>query len=128
MLANDAIPDDVYPALLAHALSQDTEETRSHDGVRELKLGPLEEPIAKVLRSLLEHGVGIFGADQAEVELQNSAYSRWRRCSEAVSLGAEPCRRPLCAVSFYKEPKGFTGGGIRLFDSRADGRDRACEG
>ena len=119
MLANDVIPDDVYSALLAHALSQDTEETRSHDGVRELKLGPLEEPIANVLRSLLAHGAGIFGTDQAEVELQLRLFA----IGDAQAVSWEPNSADVLYVlyHFYKEPKGFTGGGIRLFDSRAEG-------
>jgi SM-20-related protein len=119
MLVNDALPDDVYSALLAHALSQDTEETRSHDGVRELKLGPLEEPIAKVLRSLLAQSAGIFGTDHAEVELRLRLFA----IGDAQAVFLEPNSTNVLNVlyHFYKEPKGFAGGGIRLFDSRPDG-------
>src|SRR5262249_12605138 len=98
---------------------QDTEETRSDNGVRELKLGPLEEPVAKVLRSVLAQSVGIFAiADQTEVDLRLRLFA----IGDAQTVSWEPNPADVLYVlyHFYKEPKGCTGGGVRLFDSRAD--------
>ena len=119
VLANNVIPEDICSALLAHALSQDTEQRRSRDGTRELNLGPLEEPITKALHSQLALGVGILGiAEKAEVEVQLGLLAIGD--AQAVSWEPNPADVLYALYHFYKEPKGFTGGGIRLFDSRAD--------
>jgi SM-20-related protein len=119
VLANDMLPDDVHPALIAHVLSQDAEAVRSHSGMRELDLGPLEEPVAKALRSQLARGVAILDIpDQAEVELRLRLFAIGD--AQAVSWEPNPADVLYMMYHFYKQPKGFTGGGIRLFDGRTE--------
>ena len=119
VLANDALPDDVHAALIAHVLSQDAEVVRSHNGMRELDLGPLEEPVAKALRSQVAHGVAILGIpDQAEVELEFRLFAIGD--TQAISWEPNPADVLYLLYHFYKQPKGFTGGGIRLFDGRTE--------
>jgi SM-20-related protein len=119
VLANDVLPDDVNAALIAHVLSHNADAARSHNGMRELDLGPLEEPVAKALRSELARGVAILGVpDQAEVELQLRLFAIGD--AQAVPWEPNPADVVHVVYHFYKKPKGFTGGGIRLFDSRTE--------
>ena len=119
VLANEVLPDDVHAALIAHVLSHDAEAVRSHGGMRELDLGPLEEPVAKALRSQLTQGVAILGIpDQAEVELRLCLFAIGD--TQAVCWEPNPADVVHMVYHFYKQPKGFTGGGIRLFDGRME--------
>jgi SM-20-related protein len=117
VLANDALPDEVHAALLAHVLGHDAEAVRLHSGMRELDLGPLEEPVAKALRSYAAEGVAILRIpDQTEVELRLRLFAIGD--TQAVSWEPNPADVLYLMYHFYKQPKGFTGGGIRLFDGR----------
>jgi hypothetical protein len=119
VLANDVLPDDVHPALITHVLSQDAEAVQSHNGMRELDLGPLEEPVAKAMRCKMAEGVAILGIpDQAEVELQLRLFAIGD--AQTVAWERNPADVLYVMYHFYKQPKGFTGGGIRLFDGRTE--------
>jgi hypothetical protein len=119
VLANDALPDDVHPALVAHVLSQDAAALGSQNGMRELDLGPLEELVAKALRSQMAHGGAILGVpDRAEVELQFRLFAIGD--TQAVSWDPNPADILHMMYHFHKQPKGFTGGGVRLFDGRIE--------
>jgi SM-20-related protein len=125
VLANGVLPDDVHAALIAHVLSHDAEAVRSHSGMRELDLGPLEQPVAKALRSQLAHGVVILGIPhEAEVECRLRLFGVGD--TQAVCWEPNPTNVVHMVYHFYKQPKGFTGGGIRLFDGRAENGMRSA--
>jgi hypothetical protein len=119
VLTNGVLPDDVHLALIAHVLSQDAKAVRSHNGMRELDLGPLEEPVTKALRLQLAQGVAILGTpDRAVVELELRLFAIGD--AQAVSWEPNPAHVLYMMYQFYKQPKAFTGGGIRLFDGRTE--------
>jgi hypothetical protein len=119
VLANDSLPEDVHVALMQHALTHDAEAVRTHNGMRELDLGPLEEPVAKALRSQAAEGTAILGVpDQTEAELRLRLFAIGD--TQAVSWEPHPADALYLMYHFYKQPKGFTGGGIRLFDGRTE--------
>lgn len=119
VLIKDALPDDVHAALIAHVVNQDAGASGSRNEMRELGLGPLEEPVAKALRSQMAQGGGILGVpDQVEVELQFRLFAI--NDTQAVSWDANPADVLHMMYHSHKQPKGFTGGGIRLFDCRTE--------
>ena len=68
--------------------------------------------------SLLAQGAGIFGTDHAEVELRLRLFAIGD--AQAISWEPNPADVLYMMYHFYKQPKGFTGGGIRLFDGRTE--------
>ena len=126
VLAENALPDNVHAALIAHALSQDAAALRSQNEMRELDLGPLEEPVTKALRSQMAHGGGILGvSEQAGVEPQFRLFAI--SDTQAISWDPNPADLIYMMYYFHKQPKGFMGGGIRLFDGRTEnGKQRAA--
>jgi hypothetical protein len=119
VLMSDALSDDVHSALIAHSLSQDTGGLQSGHELRELNLGPLAESVTKALRSHMESGRAILGTpDQVEVELELRLYAIGD--TQAVSCHANRANALQMVYYFHRQPKGFTGGGVRLFDSRTE--------
>ena len=119
VLTNDALSGDLHAALIAHVLSQDAGAVRSRNEICELDLGPLEESVAKALRSQTAYAGAILGVpDQVEVELQFRLFAIGD--TQAVSWHADPAHVLHMMYHFHKQPKGFTGGGVRLFDGRME--------
>jgi SM-20-related protein len=119
VLTNDALPDEVHAALVAHVLSLDAGAPRSRNEMVELGLGPLEEPLAKALRSQMAQAGAILGVpDQVEVELQFRVFAIGD--TQAVSWDANPADLLHMVYHFHQQPRGFTGGGVRLFDRRTE--------
>jgi len=115
VLANNALPDDVHAGLIAQVLSQDLAAMASWSGMCELNLGPLEEPVVKALRSRMAHGGSIIGVpDQTEIELEFRLFAIGD--TQSVSWDQNPADILHMMYHFHKQPKGFTGGGVRLFD------------
>ena len=85
----------------------------------ELNLGPLEEPVVKALRSRMAHGGSIIGVpDQTEIELEFRLFAIGD--TQSVSWDQNPADILHMMYHFHKQPKGFTGGGVRLFDGRIE--------
>ncbi len=125
VLAKGALPDDVHAALITHALSQDAGALRSQNEIRELNLGPLEEPVTRALWSQLAHGSVILGVfEQAEVRPQFRLLAIGD--TQAVSWDPNPADILYMMYHFHKQPKGFMGGGIRLFDGRTENGKRCA--
>jgi hypothetical protein len=119
VLTNDALPGDLHAALIAHVLSQESGAVWSQNEMRELDLGPLKESVTKALRSQMAHGAAILGdPDLVEFELQFRLFAIGD--TQAVSWHADPARVLHMMYIFHKQPKGFTGGGVRLFDGRME--------
>jgi hypothetical protein len=118
VLANEVLPGDIHSALVAHALSQDVEVPRSNE-IHELELGPLEESVARALRSQMAHGAATLGVShRVEVELQFRLFAVGD--TRAVCWDANSAGLLHMIYHFHKQPKGFTGGGVRLFDGRSE--------
>jgi SM-20-related protein len=119
VLASNVLPGDVHAGLIAHVLSQDVAATPSSSGMCELNLGPLEEPVVKALRSRMAHGGSIIGVpDQTEIELEFRLFAIGD--TQTVSWDQNSADILHMMYHFHKQPKGFTGGGIRLFDGRIE--------
>jgi hypothetical protein len=119
VLANDVLPDDLHPALIAHVLNQDAGALASRNGMREIDLGHLEQPITKALYSQMAQGGAILGvSDQPEVKLEIHLFAIGD--AQAVSWDPNPADILHMVYNFHKQPKGFTGGGVRLFDGRIE--------
>jgi len=119
VLANNALSDDVHAGLIAHALTQELAATPSSSGMCELDLGPLEEPVLKALRSRMALGGSIVGVpEQTEIELEFRLFAIGD--TQTVSWDPNPADILHMMYHFHKQPKGFTGGGIRLFDGRIE--------
>jgi hypothetical protein len=119
VLANNALPDDVHAALIAHVLNQDAAAMASWSGMCELSLGPLEDPVVRALRSRIAHGGSIIGvSDQTEIEVEISLFAIGD--TQAVSWDHTPADILHMMYHFHKQPKGFSGGGVRLFDGRIE--------
>jgi hypothetical protein len=108
----------VHRALVAHALAQAVSIAKaSQNESSELKLGPLEEVISKELRIHLERGSAALGLSELlghDLQIELFAIGN----GVAVCWESEPENTLLMVYHCYKQPKAFTGGGIRLFDRR----------
>ena len=91
--------------------------TPAQDGAHELRLGPLEGPAIKELRSLIHKSCAAVGLTQSsEIDLQLQLFALgdgnavwWEPNSDNILIMVYHC---------FKQPKGFSGGGVRLFDSK----------
>ena len=117
-MASDALPREIHRALVAHARAQVGSIAKaSQNEPSELKLGPLEEVISKELRIHLERGSAALGLSELlghGLQLELFAIDN----GNAVCWESEPENTLLIVYHCYKQPKAFTGGGIRLFDRR----------
>jgi SM-20-related protein len=124
VLASNALPDDVHAGLIAHVLSQDLAAMASWSGMCELNLVALEEPVLEALRSRMAHRGSIIGIpDQTEIELEFCLFAIGD--TQTVSWDQNPADILHMMYHFHKQPKGFTGGGVRLFDGRIENRPTA---
>jgi hypothetical protein len=116
VMASDALPSEVHRALLGHALEQDAlSSTSPQNGPCDLKLGPLEEVIVKEFRPHVYESFGALGLTQLlDFELRLGLFP----IGDGDAISWEAKRGDvLCAVYHcYKQPRGFAGGGVRLFD------------
>ena len=119
-MAQDALPGEMHRALIGHAIAQDaTLSTPTQDTAHELKLGPLVGPLTKELRSIMLKSCTAIGLPQtSEIDLQLQLYSLadgtaagWEANSETSLIMVYHC---------FNQPKEFSGGGVRLFDSKPD--------
>ena len=118
VLTHDALPGDVHAALVAHAINQNVGTVLSQTKLRELALGPVEKAVAERLRSHIAEGGAILGlAEPVEVELNLRLLAVGD--TQALALDKSPVDVAYLVYHFHKQPKKFTGGGIRVFDSQA---------
>jgi hypothetical protein len=123
VLANNALPDDVHAALIAHVLSQDAAAKPTWSGMCELNLGPLEDAVVKALRSQLAQGGTILSVpEQVKVKLEFHLFAIGD--AQVVPWNPDPTDILHMVYNFHKQPKGFTGGGVRLFDGRIENGTR----
>jgi hypothetical protein len=119
VLTHDALPGDVHAALVAHAtINQNVGTVQSQTKLRELTLGPVEKAVAERLRSHIAEGGAILGlAEPVEVELNLRLLAVGD--TQALALDKTSVDVAYLVYHFHKQPKKFTGGGIRVFDSQA---------
>jgi hypothetical protein len=115
-MVTDALPAEVHRILTDQTLASGT--AKPTNGTRELSLGSLHESVANALQLHIETSLAQLGiTESSERHLQlrlfavgNGASISWEsERKEAVSL----------VYHFHKDPKAFTGGGVRLFDDAA---------
>ena len=124
--AQDALPNHVHRSLLEHAVarSQIALPTECSEGAAlDLGLGGLTQQVALGLRSKAEKCRSTFGiADALETHAQFRLFAVGDK--QAVPLIAEKDTVLSLVYVFYKQPKMFTGGGVRLFDTEPEERER----
>jgi hypothetical protein len=118
VLVPNALPDEVHRVLVDHVLVQGTEAKQQPvDGIFQLNLFPLVQAIEEGFRVHVDKGrskLNIPETSAVRFELfaiGDGKSMTWK--NEADEIGS-------LIYQFHKRPKAFTGGGIRLFDSRTD--------
>jgi SM-20-related protein len=123
VMVPDALPSEVHRALIDQTLSYGARE-QLKNGICELSLGGLDQPVTRALQRHLNESLAHFGISESpEIPLQirlvalgNGGSISWEKESkEGLSL----------VYHFHKHPRAFTGGGVRLFDSKGGANDRA---
>jgi hypothetical protein len=119
ILVPDALSSECHRALIEHALSQENSvaslQNAVQRGPRELELGSLEDTLARAIDVPL-------GKSRAALGVSDPIKTRIHCCLLAVGDGGAVtldmnADNLLCfAYHFHRQPKNFTGGGIRLFD------------
>lgn len=119
VLTHDALSGDTHAALIAHALNENAGTVQLRGKLRELALGSIETAVAETLRSHVSKGGAILGlAEQVELELKLLLFAIGD--TQALVLDTSPLDIAYLVYQFHKQPKKFTGGGMRLFDSQSD--------
>ncbi len=111
-LVPDALPNHIHRALLEHALAQ---AASGLNGREELGLGGLTQQVAMALRAKAEKARAMFGVSsalEAHTRLKMFAVAN----AQEIRLDTEHDDILRLVYCFYKKPKIFTGGGVRLFD------------
>jgi hypothetical protein len=117
-MASGVLPSEIHRALVAYALTASIAQAPQVEP-SELKLGPLEEPITKEFRTHLHKSCAALGLSEfLEFDLQLRLFAVGN--GNAVRWESAPENTLLMIYHCYKQPKAFTGGGIRLFDRRMD--------
>jgi hypothetical protein len=111
-----ALPDEIHRALLGSGLEQvAATSTNKQNGPHRLNLGLLEEAIAKEFRAYVHQSGGALGIPQPlNFDLRLGLFAI--NDGSAISWEAEPENVLYLVYHCYKQPKGFSGGGVRLFD------------
>jgi SM-20-related protein len=123
VVTRDALSSELHRALIEHALAQeDTSASVSappQDGPRELELGALEPSLAKAFEFHLAKSAAALGLSEVP-----RAYIACHLFSinhaQAVILDKAADVAAYFVYHMHKQPKGFTGGGMRLFDGRVE--------
>jgi hypothetical protein len=120
MLVPQALPAEVHRALLAHVLTEVAVPQReAQDGACELSLGPLYEQVTKGLRSQADKSCTVLGVpDPLAIDMELKLFAVGN--GKSIPWDAKPDDLLSFVYHFHKQPKAFTGGGIRLFDSRME--------
>jgi hypothetical protein len=118
VLVPNALPDEVHKVLVGHVLAQEAEAKQQPvDGIFQLNLFPLVQAMEEGFRVHVDKGrskLNIPETSAVRFELfaiGDGKSMTWK--NEADEIGS-------LIYQFHKQPKAFTGGGIRLFDSRTD--------
>lgn len=104
-------------------------DPKSRIGLVLRDLGPLRETISRHLLAALPElmaATGISGPEPRSLELELAAHGDGAHYEAHVDISLGPDRRPLGATAtedrvlsavyyFHREPKGFSGGALRLF-------------
>ena len=118
VLVPNALPAEVHKVLVGHVLAQEAEAKQQPvDGIFQLNLFPLVQAMEEGFRVHVDKGrskLNIPETSAVRFELfaiGDGKSMTWN--NEADEIGS-------LIYQFHKRPKAFTGGGIRLFDSRTD--------
>lgn len=124
-MAADALPSEIHRALVGHALAQDASiSSAPHEEPCELKLGPLAEPVAKELRSHVYTSCVALGLPElVKFDLQLRLFA----IGEGHAIWCEPDPHNILFMVYhcYRQPKAFSGGGMRLFDCSIENGKKA---
>jgi hypothetical protein len=133
VLVPEMLPRELHRALIEHVLApgEQTQSVPPPDGaaddLRELRFAPLERVLAKAFEFHLSNNRAVLGAaDSAETHL----HCRLLAVGNAGAVTLAPASADLLhfVYHFHKAPRAFTGGGMRLFDSRIEnGLQRAAD-
>jgi hypothetical protein len=119
VLVPDALPGECIRALIEQALAQENSGAvlnAGQRGARELEFGGLEGALAQAFGLHLEKSRVALGVSGDPVETRIDFRLLAIGDGGAVDLDRNSDDL-LCFVHhFYRQPKGFTGGGMRLFD------------
>jgi hypothetical protein len=128
VLAYDALPGHIHRALLEHALAQKNayaSQNPEQSVLRELGLGGLTQQVAIALRSKVEKSRSVFLVPESlETHAQFRLFAIGN--NQAVPLDTESDDVLRLVYQFYRKPKMFTGGGVRLFDTQTANAKRAA--
>lgn len=119
ILIPDAVSGECRRALIEHALAQEnsgaTLESARQRGARELEFGGLEGALAQALGLHLEKSRAALGvSDPVDTRINCRLLAVGDGGAVDLDRNSDDL---LCFVyHFYQQPKGFIGGGIRLFD------------
>jgi SM-20-related protein len=126
VLVPEALPNHIHRALIEHALARGNEASQSdpmRKEVRELGLGSLTQQVAMALRWNAEKSRAAFGIpDTLETHAQFRMFAIGN--AQEVPLNAESNDALRLVYHFYKTPRMFTGGGVRLFDMQTSNAQR----
>jgi hypothetical protein len=116
VMVADALPTEVHRALtdqtVAYAAPTQDQGTSK---IRELGLGTLREPVAKALQFHLDRSLAQLGISESpEMRLELGLFAVGDGAS--IAWEKKPSETVSLVYHFHKDPKGFTGGGVRLFD------------
>ncbi len=125
-MTSHVLPSEIHRALLGHALAEGALQAEpTENGSLELKLGPLEEPIMTELRPHVYQSCAALGVPQL-LDLRLGLFAIGD--GDAISWEAQPETSLIVVYHCYKQPKAFSGGGIRLFDCRIENSAKRAAG
>jgi hypothetical protein len=116
-LVPNALPDEIHRSLVRHALAQeDAAQHKVQNGICELSLIPLEPMLTRAFRSHVDQSrtkLNLPATSQTSLHLGLFAI----RDGGSITWSTEPDEILSLFYHCHKQPRAFTGGGIRLFDS-----------
>lgn len=124
VLANSAVSKDLHSALLEHAIGQHASASSSQAGVK-AELGELKAPISNAFKVHFEKSRAAFDLpadDTFDLDCELFALGD----TQALSIEGRREHVLSFVYHFFRQPKAFERGGVRLFDGQTqDGMSRA---
>ncbi len=115
VLIPSALPSELHRVLIGHALAQEAEVQQAQEGICELSLTTLEEALTEAFRSQIDKAHATFRIpDLWDASLQIGLFAIGD--GKAPSFDTTGDQLVSLVYHCHKQPKRFTGGGLRLFD------------